>query len=111
MFNFFKKEEIIPEVLIAYKWRFPDKISVSVKSSKDGGYIAFIDDLPGCVTQAENGKELFEMVNAALYTYFEIPNHYQPYMPIFFPSEELRKQLNITIPEKYLKDVFVLQRA
>ncbi len=111
MLNFFRKEEVIPQVLVAYKWRFPDKINVSIKSSKDGGYVAFVNDLPGCITQAENGEELFEMVHDALYTYLEIPSNYQPYMPTFFPPEELRKQLNIKVPEKYLNEALVLQRT
>lgn len=111
MFDLFRKKEIIPQVLVAYKWRFPDKIEVSIKPSEDGGYIGVVNNLPGCITQAENGGELFEMVHDALYTYLEIPNHYQPYMPTFFPPEELRKQLNIKIPEKYLKDAFVLRRT
>ena len=111
MFNFLKKQQIIPQALTAYKWRFPEKIEVSVKSSKDGGYVIFINDLPGCITEAENGREVFEMVNDAIYTYLEIPEQYQPYMPTFFPPEEIRKQLNIEIPEKYLKNNFVLQRT
>lgn len=116
MFNLFKKGEVIPQSLIAYKWRCPDKIEVSIKPSKgggykDGGYIVYVNDLPGCIAQAESGEEIFEMVNDAIYTYLEIPSHYQLYMPTFIPPEELRKQLNIKIPEKYLKTTLVLQRT
>ena len=111
MFNIFRKNEVIPQALVAYKWRFPDKIEVSIKSSKDGGYVAYVDNLPGCITQAEKGEELFEMVNDSVYTYLGIPQQYQPFMPTFFPLEEIRKQLNIKIPEKYLKDSLVLQRT
>ncbi len=111
MFNFFQKNEIIPEILVAYKWRCPDKIEVSIQSSKDGGYVAHVNNLPGCMTQGENGEELFEMVNDSVYTYLEIPRHYQPYMPTFFPPEDVRKQLNMKIPDKYLNDKFVLQRT
>lgn len=111
VFPFFRKNEIIQEVLVAYKWRFPDKIEVFIESSKDGGYVARVNNLPGCITQAEGGEELFEMVHDSVYTYLGIPRHYQPYMPTFFPPEELRKQFNIKIPEKYLKDKLVLQKA
>lgn len=111
MFSFSWKKEIIPQVLIAYKWRFPEKIEVSVNSSKDGGYIVYVNNFPGCVTQVETGRELFEMVHDAVYTYLEIPQKYQPYMPTFFPPEELREKLNIKIPEKYLKEKMVLQRT
>jgi len=111
MFNFFGKKEIIPQVLIAYKWRFPERLEVSINSSKDGGYIVYVNSFPRCVTQAETGRELFEMVHDAVYTYLEIPQEYQPYMPTFFPPEELREKLNIKIPEKYLKEKMVLQRT
>ena len=111
MFSFLKKKEVIPQVLIAYKWGFKEKIEVTINSSKDGGYIARVNNLSGCITQAENGKELFEMVNDAVYTYFQIPTEYQPYMPTFFPPEEIRKQLNMKIPEKYLQEKLVLQKT
>ena len=54
--------------------------------------------------------EIFEMVNDALYTYLEIPAHYQPYMPTFFPREDIRKQFNIKIPKKYLERELSIQR-
>lgn len=109
MFNIFK-EKIVSEALLAYKWRFPEELKVSIKSSKDGGYFASIENLPGCITQAETGKELFEMVNDSVYTYLQIPESYQIYMPAFFPPEDVRKELNIKIPSKYLKEDMVLQR-
>lgn len=109
MFSLFRKKEVIPQVLIAYKWRFPESIKVSIKQSQEGGYIAYVDNFPGCMTQAETGQELFEMVNDALYTYLEIPKEYQPYMQTFFPPKELRDKLSIKIPEKYFREGFVLQ--
>lgn len=111
MFNPFKKEEIVQEVLMAYRWRFPEKLEVSLQSSKDGGYVACVKDFPGCITQAENSQEIFEMMHDAIYTYLQIPSRYQPYMPIFFPPEELRKQLKIKIPDKFLRENIVLQRT
>lgn len=110
MFNRFKKEKIVLEALVSYKWRFPEKLNVSLKASAEGGYIAYVEDLPGCITQAETGKELFEMVNDAIYTYLQIPEQYQIYMPVFFPPENTRKELNIEIPVKYLKESVLLQR-
>ncbi len=57
------------------------KLQISLRRSEDGGYIAFVDNVSGCVTQAETKQELFTQLNDALYTYFEIPKNYQPYMP------------------------------
>ena len=113
MFNFFSsKKEIIPEVLIALRWKFPDKVNVEVRKSEDGGYFAIVKNLPGCITQAEKGQELFEMVNDAIYTYLDVPPQYIPHMPAFLPPEEIRKKLNnIEIPEFILQEGIVLQRT
>ena len=111
MFNFLKREKIMPQVLTAYKWRFPEDINVSLKSSQDGGYIAYVNNLPGCITQAGTGQELFEMVNDAVYTYLQIPEAYQPYMPTFLPPENIRKDLSIKIPIKYLNENLVLEKT
>lgn len=113
MFNLFRKK-IVPEVLTAYKWRLPDVLDVSVKVSKDGGYVASVRNLRGCVTQAETGKELFEMVNDAVYAYLEVPDEYKVYMPSFFPPEEVRQALGIKgikIPARFLEKDFILQRT
>ena len=110
IFNIFKAK-VVPEALIAYKGRFPDELEVSIKSSQDGGYIANVYNLPGCITQAETGRQIFEMVNDAVYTYLQIPEDYQIYMPVFFPPESVRKEFGINIPAKYLKENLSFQKA
>ena len=109
MFNLFRKK-IILEALIAYKGRFPEELEVSIKPSQDKGYVMYVKNLPGCVTQAETGQKIFEMVNDAVYTYLQIPEDYQLYMPAFFPPELVRKEFNINIPAKYLKEDMVFQK-
>ena len=111
IFSFLNRKEILPEVLNACKWRFPDTVEVLLKESEDGGYIAYVKDLEGCVTQAETGQELFEMVNDAICSYFQVPNEYRVYMPTFFPSEELRQELGIKIPAEFLGKDVVLQKT
>ncbi len=111
MFRFLFGEKIKPEVVVAYKWKIPDKLDVSIQSSEDGGYFVAVKNFPGCITQAETGKDIFEMVNDALYVYLEIPENYRIYMPIFFPPEEIRKEFNIKIPQKFLERNLVLQRT
>lgn len=111
MFKLFTKKEIVPEVLLTHRWRFPDKLEVAIKKSSDGGYVAFVKNLEGCMSQAETGEELFEMVNDAVYTYLKVPEEYKAYMPSFFPPEEARKQLGITIPAKFLGKELILERT
>lgn len=109
LFSFSKK--IIPEVLVALRSRIPDGLDVKIRESKDGGYWVEIINIPGCITQANNGEELFAMVNDAVFTYFEIPEEYVPYMPVFLPPEEQRKKFGIKIPNEFLKGDLVLQRT
>ncbi len=80
-------------------------------NSEDGGYWAEVKNLPGCITQADNGTELFQMVNDAVYTYLDVPEEYIPFVPTYFPPEEVRKNLNIKIPESFLKKELVFQRS
>ena len=105
------KKEIIPEVLTALRRKIPDGIDVVIKKSEDGGYFAIIENLPGCITQAETGQELFGMVNDAIYTYLDIPSEYIPYLPNFLPPEKVRKEFNIKIPENFLGQKIVLQQV
>jgi predicted RNase H-like HicB family nuclease len=62
---------------------FPQEIKVAIQHSEDGGFLAEILSSPRVFTEAENFPELIEMVNDALYTYFEIPQEFVPFMPLF----------------------------
>lgn len=107
----FNKGRIEPEVIIALRGRIPDSLDVVIKNSEDNGYWVDIKNLPGCFTQAENGKELFEMVNDAVYTHLDVPKKYVPFMPTFFPPEEVRKKFEIKIPSSFLEKNIILQRT
>lgn len=102
--SLFFRRKIIPEVLRAYQWRLPESLDVNLKKSEDGGYVAIVDNLPGCITQAETGQELFGMVNDAALTYLQIPEEYHPYLRPYLPPEGVREELKIKIPEKYLRE-------
>ena len=110
-FDFLFKKEVVPEVLTALRWKFPDRINVTIKKSEDGGYFAVIENFSGCITQAETGQELFEMINDAIYTYLDVPLQYIPYLPSFLPPEEVRKKFNIEIPETFLGQEIALQQV
>ena len=99
MFKLFKKEEIIPEVLYSLKYKLPDKLEVEIKELEDGYYFANVKNVPGCSTQAQSPEELFEMVNDAIYTYFDVPEQYQPFVQAYIPSENVRKKYGMKLPE------------
>ena len=79
--------------LVHHQSQLPHSIKVKIGKSKDGGFWVEILSLIGCFTQAESGEELFVMVNDAVYTYFDIPAEYFPFLPRYFPSEKIKKQI------------------
>lgn len=76
--------------------KFPKKVQVSITPSADGGFYAKIrikDDI--LRTQAETLPELIEMVNDAIYTYFEIPGNKVRYMPTYIPSTSVAQKFGL----------------
>ena len=101
--------------LLRYQAQFPNVIEVQIEESKDGGYWVKILNLEGCFTQAETVEELFEMVNDAVYTYFDVPEEYILYLPRYFPTEEVRKKLvqcwKKAIPAEFLRKPILFSQA
>ena len=95
--NFFKKKEILPEVFNALNNKLPDKVEVEIKEGNGNYYFVNVKNLPGCVTQARSPRELFEMVNDAIYTYFEVPEQYQPFLKMYIPPENVRQKYSMKI--------------
>jgi len=79
--------------LVHYQSQLPLSIKVKIGTSKDGGFWVEIISLAGCFTQAENAEGLFVMINDAVYTYFDIPAEYFPFLPRYFPTEKLKKKI------------------
>ena len=72
MFKFLlPKEENVEAVKT--KYGIPDEIGLSVETTPDGWFLVTSKELPGLITQARNAKELIEMVNDAILTYFDVP--------------------------------------
>lgn len=66
------RPQINPE-LIREKYNIPQNIKLNIELTKDGWFVAASPDLPGLIAQARNAKELLEMVNDAILTYFDVP--------------------------------------
>lgn len=75
--------------------RFPQRVTVHVARAKEGGFVAEVEEFPGCITQAETFAELIEMVNDAIATILEVPRKYLPYVPAYMPPISLAKKLNV----------------
>jgi len=95
-------KRIDPDVLFALSWKKPSTIQVRIQQTEDG-YFAKVVNLDGnVVTEAKTGQELFEMVNDAIYEYLDVPVKYRDKLGYFMPPEEVREELKVTIPKKYL---------
>lgn len=101
------------KVLIQIKAKLPDELHIKIAKSKDGGYWVEIKELPGCYTQFENPKELFLMLNDAIFTYFDVPQKYIPYVGIYLPKEIFRRKVekDNKFPSNSLQKKLELQRV
>ena len=110
LFGFGDKEQIRPELIAAFNSKIPNQINVEIKSSEDGGYIAEIGNIENCVTQADSGKEIIEMVNDAMHTSLGIPENYRKYVLHYQPPPETIEEFGMTVPDKYLNRKFEMKR-
>ncbi|MEK6953093.1 MAG: type II toxin-antitoxin system HicB family antitoxin, partial [Nanoarchaeota archaeon] len=70
MFKLFKKEN--PRA-VKTKYNIPKTIKLSTEITPDGWFLVTSPELPGLITQARTAKELLEMVNDAILTYYDVP--------------------------------------
>lgn len=62
-----------PKLNLKEKYKIPNLIKLDLSLTNKGWIVATSPDLPGLITQARNGKELFDMANDAILTYFNVP--------------------------------------
>lgn len=58
---------------IKKKYGIPDKLDWTIELTPDGWFVAECKEIPGIYTQAQSKKELLDMVNDAVLTYFSVP--------------------------------------
>ena len=63
----------------------PRTLAVDIYRAEEGGFWAKVKSLPGCNTQGEDFIDLVDMINDAIFTYFDVPKkmrtalgHYVP---------------------------------
>lgn len=106
------RRRIDDDELVALSWKIPKELKIHISKTADGYFAritSFDDD--NVVTQAKTGQELVTMVNDALYSYLEIPARYMETLGVFMPPEDVRQELQVTIPKKYLNTSIGLSRA
>lgn len=47
------------------------KLTVAVAESMDGGYVGYVEELPGCATQGETMDELWESMHDVIPAFIE----------------------------------------
>lgn len=71
----------------------PRTLSVDIYRAAEGGFWAKIKTLPGCNTQGEDFIDLVEMINDAVFTYFDVPQKMRGTLGRYVPtlSEDIKK--------------------
>ena len=72
MFKFFSAKKENPDAVKA-KYGIPNEINLNIETTPDGWFLVTSKELPGLITSARNARELLEMVNDAILTYFDVP--------------------------------------
>jgi hypothetical protein len=110
--SFFTRNKFDNDEYHALLWKSPDSINVFIQKDKDS-YFAKLTNFEGhnVVTQARTGRELVEMVNAVMYDFLDIPNVYRDELGYFLPPEDVREEMSLEIPQKYLNKNLSLVKA
>lgn len=64
----------------------PEKIDFHFELHRDGYMVLTADQLPGLVTEGKDSKELLEMFNDAVLTYYDVPKKEADFV---FPALDL----------------------
>ncbi len=112
IFNFSSRSKYDPIEFRALLWKKPDGIEVVIKQADDG-YFAQLTNFKedNVITQAHTGRELIGMVNSAMYDFLDIPEVYRDEMGYFLPPEDVREEMKLEIPKKFLNKKFSLIKA
>ncbi len=70
LLKFFHQEK---PVQVKEKYKIPSELKLNIRLTKEGYFVLTSPELPGLVTQAHDTKELLDMFNDAVLTYFDVP--------------------------------------
>lgn len=60
-----------------------------IEKSENGGYVAFVPDLPGCHTQGDTLEDVRKYIEDAIQLYLEVEKDYLDEEPAKFVSAEM----------------------
>lgn len=92
--------------LIRFSTILPEELQIEIHRAQEGGFWAKVKNLPGCNTQGENFFDLIEMINDAVFTYFEVPERlrknfwfYSPKLPPQTREKALHEKIEKVVRE------------
>ena len=71
----------------------PDTLKISLHKAEEGGYWAKVIDTP-CLSQGETLSELFNMLTASIYAYYDIPEKFISEFGSYYPASSVREQFS-----------------
>ena len=98
---------------IKYSMILPHKLSVEIYRVEEGGFWAKIKEMPGCNTQGDNFFDLLEMINDAIFTYFDVPKKIRKSLGQYIPefSENAQKLAMHQKMEEIVNDIVNQKKA
>lgn len=79
---------------LKYTMFLPHKLSVEIHKAEEGGFWAKVRELPGCNTQGDNFTDLVDMINDAIFTYFDVPQKIRGFLGYYIPQVPERARKN-----------------
>jgi antitoxin HicB len=79
---------------------------VEIIPSKEGGFVATIPDLPGCITQVDNKQVLLEMIEDAKVAWIEDALEDNDEIPE--PIEDFSGKFNVRVPKSLHRELVQL---
>lgn len=92
------------EKTLSYYLSLPYRIEII--PCKEGGFVATVPDLPGCVTQADTEAKVLEMINDAKAAWIEDALADGDVIPE--PSDAFSGKFNIRVPKSLHRDLVKL---
>lgn len=82
-----------------------------IKSAKEGGYVGYVPDLKGCITQAETKAEIVEMLEDAKKCWIEAALEDGLDIPEPLSDEDFSGRFNLRIPKSLHRSLAMSAKA
>lgn len=81
-----------------------------IEPAEEGGYVAYIPDLPGCITQGETKEEVIAMLDDAKHAWIECALEAGDVIPVLEKDEDFSGKFNLRLPKSMHHKLSVLAR-